>query len=185
MPTTESNNDTDEQAALSTHSLTTSPERRRSISFFTQSETPFFLNSRENPQQKHLERNHIVDFFFSSEIAGDLEMSMLRICGLMGASSVGMAAYGAHGMKGASDIARTSYRNGNKLHMIHAATLLACALGREKLKYPKITFGLFLVGTIVFSGSCYVAALTGNRRLGRLAPIGGTTLIAAWLSLCV
>ena len=43
---------------------------------------------------------------------------------------------------------------------------------------------LFVVGTIVFSGSLYLLALTGARWLGAITPIGGICLLAGWGALC-
>ena len=48
---------------------------------------------------------------------------------------------------------------------------------------PAVTLGLFGAGTVVFAGSCYASAPTGDRANGRLAPFGGTALIAAWATL--
>jgi len=42
---------------------------------------------------------------------------------------------------------------------------------------------LFIAGTIVFSGSLYLLALTGERWLGAITPIGGLALLAGWLCL--
>lgn len=36
------------------------------------------------------------------------------------------------------------------------------------------------VGALVFSGALYVLALTGERWLGAVAPIGGTAMIVGW-----
>ena len=101
-----------------------------------------------------------------------------RVAGLSGASSVGAAAYGAHGLKGDATFTKT-FENGSRLHMIHSVMLAMCPM----FKRPHLTGSLFLGGTAILSGSCYYAALTQNRENGRLAPIGGTTLMLAWLSL--
>jgi uncharacterized membrane protein YgdD (TMEM256/DUF423 family) len=42
---------------------------------------------------------------------------------------------------------------------------------------------LFVAGTVLFSGSLYALALTGKRRWGMVAPIGGTCFILGWASL--
>ena len=42
---------------------------------------------------------------------------------------------------------------------------------------------LFLVGTILFSGSIYLLVLSPQRWLGPITPIGGLFLIAGWVSL--
>lgn len=111
----------------------------------------------------------------------------LILSAVSGASSVAMAAYGAHATKNMDPLMKRTFDNGNKLHMIHSTVLLGLALGAgdKYLKRPKLTLSLFTAGILIFSGSCYVAALTRNRSNGRLAPIGGTALIFAWLSLAL
>ena len=39
---------------------------------------------------------------------------------------------------------------------------------------------LLSAGILLFSGSLYAYALTGEKRFGAVAPIGGTALIAGW-----
>ena len=103
-----------------------------------------------------------------------------RVAALSGASSIGLAAYGAHGLKLDPPLAK-AFDNGNKMHLVHSGMLAMCPL----LKRPHLTGSLFLGGIAVFSGSCYAAALTGDRANGKLAPFGGTALMLAWLSLAL
>lgn len=42
---------------------------------------------------------------------------------------------------------------------------------------------LFLLGTLVFSGSLYILVLTGQRWLGAVTPLGGLAFILAWVLL--
>jgi uncharacterized membrane protein YgdD (TMEM256/DUF423 family) len=42
---------------------------------------------------------------------------------------------------------------------------------------------LFAAGTLFFSGSLYVMALTGLRWLGAITPLGGVALVAGWACL--
>ena len=72
-----------------------------------------------------------------------------------------------------------TFENGNRLHMIHSGMLALCPM----LKRPHTSGVFFLTGIVVFSGSCYAAALTRDRTMGRLAPFGGTSLIIGWLTL--
>ncbi|MDX1587384.1 MAG: DUF423 domain-containing protein [Oleiphilaceae bacterium] len=44
---------------------------------------------------------------------------------------------------------------------------------------------LFVVGTVLFSFSIYIAALSGEHAFTYLSPFGGITLMAAWLVLIV
>mmetsp|Transcript_6565 Transcript_6565/g.10088 ORF Transcript_6565/g.10088 Transcript_6565/m.10088 type:complete len:109 (+) Transcript_6565:41-367(+) len=101
-----------------------------------------------------------------------------RVAALSGSSSIAAGAYGAHGLTVDSPLMK-AYENGNRLHMLHSVMLAVCPM----LRRPHLSGCLFLGGTAVFSGSCYFAALSNDRRNGRFAPIGGTALIVAWLSL--
>mmetsp|Transcript_28983 Transcript_28983/g.90221 ORF Transcript_28983/g.90221 Transcript_28983/m.90221 type:complete len:115 (+) Transcript_28983:92-436(+) len=103
-----------------------------------------------------------------------------RVAGLAGASSVAAAAYGAHGLKVEDDKLVQTYQNGKNLHMLHSVMI---AVGPLVARWPHATGALFSAGVAVFSGSCYASALTGERSWGRFAPVGGSTLILAWLSL--
>lgn len=102
-----------------------------------------------------------------------------RVAGLSGASSVGLAAYGAHGMASSAPALQKTFDAGNRMHMAHSVMLALSPL----LRRPHLSGSLFLAGTAVFSGSCYAAALTGDRANGKLAPVGGSALILAWLTL--
>jgi uncharacterized membrane protein YgdD (TMEM256/DUF423 family) len=42
---------------------------------------------------------------------------------------------------------------------------------------------LFVIGTVLFSGSLYALALTGTRWLGAITPLGGLAFLAGWLFL--
>jgi uncharacterized membrane protein YgdD (TMEM256/DUF423 family) len=44
---------------------------------------------------------------------------------------------------------------------------------------------LFLAGIVLFSGSLYLVAVTGSRRWGVVAPVGGVCMLAGWASLAV
>ncbi|RLA04873.1 MAG: DUF423 domain-containing protein, partial [Gammaproteobacteria bacterium] len=40
---------------------------------------------------------------------------------------------------------------------------------------------LMFIGTLLFSGSLYLLALTGSRWLGMITPFGGLLFITSWL----
>jgi uncharacterized membrane protein YgdD (TMEM256/DUF423 family) len=42
---------------------------------------------------------------------------------------------------------------------------------------------LFVAGTLVFSGTLYLLAVSGQRWLGAVTPLGGLAFIAGWLLL--
>ncbi|VDP97809.1 unnamed protein product [Trichobilharzia regenti] len=45
------------------------------------------------------------------------------------------------------------------------------------------TTTLLVIGTTLFSGSCYYVAISGNESASKFAPIGGLTLLLAWISM--
>ena len=102
-----------------------------------------------------------------------------RAAAVSGASSIATAAYGAHGLKDVDATLTKAYDNAVKYHQL-GSVMLAVA---SKMPRPGLTGSLFALGTLGFSGSCYAAALSGDRANGRFAPYGGGTLIVAWLTL--
>ena len=105
---------------------------------------------------------------------------------LLGALGVTLGAFGAHGLKSrVSPEMLVVFETGVRYHLIHALGLLA--VGWAATRWPGGTIqasgGLMLAGIVVFSGSLYVMVLTGARWLGAVTPLGGLSLIAAWLLL--
>jgi uncharacterized membrane protein YgdD (TMEM256/DUF423 family) len=66
--------------------------------------------------------------------------------------------------------------------MIHGIALIVAALGAERWHRARLeaVWWMFLAGTVVFSGSLYLIALTGLSAIGAITPIGGVLLIAGW-----
>jgi uncharacterized membrane protein YgdD (TMEM256/DUF423 family) len=69
--------------------------------------------------------------------------------------------------------------------MYHALALLAVAWAVTRWPGPWVTSAgwLFVAGTVLFSGSLYLLALTGVRALGAITPFGGLAFILGWLAL--
>ncbi len=104
------------------------------------------------------------------------------------ALGVGFGAFGAHGLRGVLDeYSMSVYERAVFYHFVHALGLLiVAALGATgTIAAPRagLVNGLLLGGIVFFSGSLYVLALTGQRWLGAITPIGGVAFIAAWLVL--
>ena len=103
------------------------------------------------------------------------------------AAAVMFGAFGAHALKArlTPDLLAI-YQTAVQYHFWHALGLLAVAL--LMLHFPDATSltwvaWLLIAGLILFSGTLYVLALTGQRWLGAVTPLGGVALIAAWLVL--
>lgn len=106
---------------------------------------------------------------------------------LSGAVAVMLGAFGAHGLKGKlSDKLFNAFETGVEYQMYHALALLG--VGVLLYLYPAVTAlkwsgGLFLAGTLFFSGSLYALALTQVKFFGPITPLGGVAFILGWLVL--
>lgn len=102
--------------------------------------------------------------------------------------SVALGAFGAHGLKGkiAEDLLAV-YETGVHYQMIHGLAILIGALlmGKWQASITPLSWanGAFLIGTVLFSGSLYLLALTGVRVLGAITPFGGIAFLLGWLLL--
>ena len=109
---------------------------------------------------------------------------------IMMALSIGLGAFGAHGLKKivSSDML-VIFHTGVEYQFYHALGLFCVAFIAHfgSNKQIKITGYLMIIGTVIFSGSLYLIALTGIKWLGAITPIGGTAYIVAWvmLALCI
>ena len=112
----------------------------------------------------------------------------LFLAAVNGALALLAGAFAAHGLK-----ARLSpdllgvFDTGARYHMSHALAMgLAGFVARGPAETrAKIAAGLFLLGIVLFSGSLYLMALTGQSAFGFVTPIGGLTWVAAWVMLAL
>ncbi len=91
-----------------------------------------------------------------------------KLAGVSGAAAVGLGAYGAHGFKPKEEVYSKIFDTANKYHLMHSLLLATAPIAKR----PNVVGSLCSVGIGLFSGSCYVAAVTENRQLGKLAPVG-------------
>ncbi len=99
---------------------------------------------------------------------------------------VAAGAFGAHALKSrlSAEMLNT-FEVGVRYQMYHALALIAVAWAQTR--WPGrlvITSGwLFVIGTVLFSGSLYLLSLSGLRLLGAITPLGGVAFLAGWLCL--
>jgi uncharacterized membrane protein YgdD (TMEM256/DUF423 family) len=100
--------------------------------------------------------------------------------------AVAAGAFGAHGLRARlSHDLLAVFETGARYQMYHALALLGIgwAVTRWPGPWPVRAGWLFLLGTLLFSGSLYALALTGVRWLGAITPFGGVAFLAGWTCL--
>ncbi|MGH7539101.1 MAG: DUF423 domain-containing protein [Gemmatimonadales bacterium] len=102
--------------------------------------------------------------------------------------AVAAGAFGAHALRTRlPGELLAAFETGARYQMYHALALLFVAwAGAQWPSTPVRAAGwLFVVGTVLFSGSLYLLALTGTRWWGAVTPLGGALFLGGWLTLAV
>jgi len=113
-----------------------------------------------------------------------------KLFAVLGAASgfvaVAAGAFGAHALKARLSSEMLSvFEVGARYQMYHALALVAVAWAAGRWPGPAALAAgwLFVAGTVLFSGSLYLLALTGVRWLGAITPLGGAAFLVGWLCL--
>lgn len=105
---------------------------------------------------------------------------------VLGALAVALGAFGAHALKNLLALSgRTeTYELAVKYHFYHSLALLALAALQPQVGENKARWSarLILLGTLLFSGSLYLLAIFETKAVVFVTPLGGTLLIAGWLT---
>ena len=115
-----------------------------------------------------------------------MERTFFVIGALSAFVSVAAGAFGAHGLKGRlSPEMLDIFEVGARYQMYHALALLFAAWAQTRWPGALVSASgwLFVIGTVLFSGSLYILSLTGLRWLGAITPLGGLAFLAGWLCL--
>jgi len=100
--------------------------------------------------------------------------------------AVALGAFGAHALRGrlVPDMLIV-FEIGVRYQMYHALALLGVGGVAGRLPGGAVaTAGwLFVAGTVLFCGSLYALAFTGQRWLGAVTPLGGAAFLAGWAAL--
>jgi uncharacterized membrane protein YgdD (TMEM256/DUF423 family) len=117
---------------------------------------------------------------------------MDRLFATLGAVSgllaVAAGAFGAHALRARlSAELLAAFETGARYQLYHALALLFVAWATTRWPGPPVRAAgwLFVAGTVIFSGSLYVLALTGARGVGAATPVGGLAFLAGWASLAL
>ncbi|ORZ05861.1 hypothetical protein BCR42DRAFT_384417 [Absidia repens] len=109
--------------------------------------------------------------------------------GLLGMTSVGLAAFGSHGLAKYVNHDQTKIRNWGmaaEFQLLNAVTLLVLSSVPPSVRriHPA-AMPCILAGTLAFSGSIYLLTLNRDqfRPLGPVTPLGGLSMMAGWACL--
>ncbi len=113
----------------------------------------------------------------------------ITLASFSGMLAVVLGAFGAHALKARlDDYSLGVWETAVQYHFYHALALLAVgivALGQPQSTLLRSSGWLFLLGTLFFSGSLYLLAVSGTRWLGAVTPLGGLAFIGGWACLAV
>lgn len=104
----------------------------------------------------------------------------------LGGSGVAAGAFGAHGLKNSLSASRLEvWEIAVRYQLLHAVVLLTLFVLLQQWSHRLICRSalLLVAGSVCFSGSLYLLALTGMQIFGPVTPLGGLLLIAGWLTL--
>jgi uncharacterized membrane protein YgdD (TMEM256/DUF423 family) len=117
-----------------------------------------------------------------------VDKTFLFVGAVAGFLAVALGAFGAHGLRARlSPDMLAVFETAVRYHMYHALAILLVALmlGRFDGWMFRAAGWAFTVGIVVFSGSLYLLAITGNTILGAITPIGGLAFLVGWGFLAV
>ena len=100
--------------------------------------------------------------------------------------AVVLGAFAAHGLRARlSPELLATFETGVRYEMYHALALLGVAWAYSRWPGTLVIASgwLFIAGTLLFSGSLYVLALSGVRWIGAITPLGGLAFLAGWVCL--
>ncbi len=112
----------------------------------------------------------------------------LAIAAANGFLAVALGAFAAHALKErVPPELLPVFETGARYHMFHALALLGVAWLALDPRRPLVDAAgiAFTLGIVLFSGSLYLLALTGIRKLGAITPLGGLAFLAGWALLFV
>jgi uncharacterized membrane protein YgdD (TMEM256/DUF423 family) len=117
-----------------------------------------------------------------------MERLFLTLGALSGLISVAAGAFAAHALR--TRLPTESlliFETAARYQMYHALGLMAVAWAASRWPgtLPRMAGWLFVIGTVLFSGSLYALALTGTQWLGAITPLGGAAFLAGWLCLAL
>jgi uncharacterized membrane protein YgdD (TMEM256/DUF423 family) len=120
--------------------------------------------------------------------------TFLLIAAFLGALSVILGAFAAHGLKKiVPPDSISTFETAVRYQFYHTFALLAIGILMERFHGQWLVWAgyFFITGIVLFSGSLYLLTLmkvtenVGVSRIGIITPIGGLFLVAGWIMLFI
>jgi uncharacterized membrane protein YgdD (TMEM256/DUF423 family) len=122
----------------------------------------------------------------------NLTRSWIVVGAIFAALSVAAGAFGAHAMEGFLENAESgarrlaAWKTASQYQFFNSLGLIGLGLmPTTKTKSQFASGVLMVVGILIFSGVLYVYSLTYVKILGAIVPIGGVSMLAAWICFSV
>lgn len=117
-----------------------------------------------------------------------MHSTWIRLGSIAGFFGVAAGAFGAHALQGRVDDHLVEvFATGSRYALVHGVALVG--VGALCLRRPvaalRVSAIAFAAGVLLFSGSLWTMALTGQRWLGAVTPVGGLCLLVGWASLAI
>ena len=116
-----------------------------------------------------------------------MDNKFLATGAVFGGLAVVIGAFGAHALQDLliKNATLQTFQTGSLYHLTHSIILCFTAylFGTDRHKWLKWANFSFIAGIIFFSGALYVLSITGIKKMGAIAPIGGIFLIIGWICL--
>ena len=119
---------------------------------------------------------------------GNMDRRFLLLGALSAFAAVAAGAFGAHALREHLSVELLAvYETGARYQMYHALALIGVGVVRSEVpgRLSAAAGWCFVWGTLLFSGSLYLLALTGITWLGAVTPLGGVCFLAGWVCLMV
>lgn len=112
---------------------------------------------------------------------------LLLCAAVSGFATVALGAFGAHGLRDllSSDMLAV-WQTAVQYQGLHSLAMLLTGLLANQwpdVRAIRPAGWLMLLGTLLFSGSLYLMAVSGIRGLGIITPFGGVAFLAGWATL--
>ncbi len=126
-----------------------------------------------------LGKNPVPAFVHNENMHGKI----CAVAALLAGLAVAAGAFGAHGLKSSVTPEHLEvFKTGAQYLLVHSIAVVSLGLAGRDLRGLKIPLILLVAGSMIFSASLFILVIAQIRVFGAIAPIGGSLMIAGWLS---